>query len=197
MSSSGMVIHKRMSFFSSLVWGCTTIVITAVLCATGLGVYGIHVVDQNADWVRELTTNVIDDVPELAQSLPTVANAVLGAHVPSYLDQLDVDVELSESIWGKAHVTPVIRITNNGPETVTWMTMRLVVRDDEGRIIAERVAHTATPIAIERECPGPLMPGGVRSITAGSFDSRSGLSAELEVTDIRLWVEQPPSAEHS
>ena len=53
--------------------------------------------------------------------------------------------------------------------------------------LAERVRHVATPISLDRDFPGPLMPGNTRRLTVGTFASEENVTAEYEVTDIRLW----------
>ncbi len=82
----------------------------------------------------------------------------------------------------------VATITNGGQELVSWLSIRVVVTDDMGNILDADVQTIATPVAIDDNFPGPLLPGGTRPFTICTFKRTDHPSAQFEVTDLRVWA---------
>ncbi len=82
----------------------------------------------------------------------------------------------------------VATITNGGQELVSWLSIRVVVSDDVGNVIYEDVEMIATPVALDDDFPGPLVPGRTRHFTICTFKRSDHPSAQYEVTDLRVWA---------
>lgn len=87
---------------------------------------------------------------------------------------------------------PALTITNNGTEVISLLAVHVVAFDGEGRLRYEWTEVVATPIAIEDELRGLLMPGQTRHALVDHWhhltdDSVGELTAEVDVSEIRLW----------
>ena len=98
----GTIVNKRMSFFASLVWGISLIVIAALGSATSLGLYALHIANTQSDTLSEFVESVlgtvVDNVPEFLDNLPQfVGETVAMRRDPGYLSHLDIDVNIAKS----------------------------------------------------------------------------------------------------
>lgn len=187
--AEGVIVHKRMSFLSSLVWGVSSVLIVVLLCAAGIIFYAMTIFDSRVSGVVELLDGALEDLPDFAGSVPVLADALSNERRPEYLHDLDVSITFSKHPHYEDRMMPVVTVANKGKEQVVWMHMRVVVRDGAGNILDEQGQYIATPIPFdEHDAPGPLMPGEKRFLTAGSFQAVDDPVAEHEITDIRVWV---------
>lgn len=189
---SGTIINKRMSFFASLVWGISLILIAVIGSATSLGLYALNVADRKSDTLSEFVESVlgtvVDGVPEILDNLPQfVGETVAMRRDPGYLSHLDIEVNIVKSTRRGDRMEPVLTVRNSGDEMITWLTVRVVVRDKAGSTVHERSEWIATPVTFDNDCPGPLMPNSTRRISVGSFRGGKDVTVEVEVTDIRVW----------
>lgn len=185
-------VHKKRSFLSTLAWGFSVMLITVILCATMIGMYGMNIVDRKTDTLTGFVQEAVRSLPEMVDSLPPVVADVLDdRRMPGYAETIDVSVRLVP-VGRRDWVRPVIEVHNRGGEMVSLLSMRVVVFDEDGDPVGEMNEWGATPIAADDEWRGPLMPGAKRHILSRYLhlnDGRSsqGLRAEVEITDIRVW----------
>jgi hypothetical protein len=195
----GTIVNKRMSFFASIAWGLSLIVIAAIGSATSLGLYALNVADRKSDTLSEFVESVlgtvVDGVPEILAGVPEildnlpqfVGETVAMRRDPGYLDHLDIELSIAKSSRRGDRMEPVLIVHNTGEEMITWLTVRVVVRDKAGSTVHERSEWIATPVTFDNDCPGPLMPNSTRRISVGSFRGGKDVTAEVEITDIRVW----------
>ncbi len=174
--SDGMVVNKKMSFLASLVWGTCSVIIVTIACASGIVFYGLHIVE-----------SAIDELPSIVKKVPLLRDALSSERRIDYIDELDIKIEFTDHPYYEDHMRAVATITNEGKELVSWLSIRVVVTDDDGNILDEDTAMIATPVAID-DFPGPLVPGASRPFTICRFKRSDHLSAQYEVTDLRVWV---------
>ncbi|NOT00331.1 MAG: hypothetical protein HOP29_06855 [Phycisphaerales bacterium] len=190
---------RTRSFFSTLVIGVTCVITTAIVCASAATLYGMRIVERNADNLFAFAGTSLDRLPELAESLPpALADLLADRRTPEYVDQLDVAVSLAESPHGSGRLSPLIQVRNRGDQVVSLLSLRVVIVDEEGRPVAENNEWAATPLAADDDWRGPLLPGSTRSFTADGCRVRSGwhdgvLRAEAEITDVRTWNGTTPT----
>ncbi len=175
--SDGMVINKRMSFLASLVWGTCSVIIVTVACASGVVFYGLHIVEKS-----------IDDLPSIIKKVPMLRDALSSERRIDYIDDLDIKIDFTDHPCYTDRMQAVATITNGGQELVSWLSIRVVVNDDMGNILDADVQTIATPMALDDDFPGPLVPGGTRRSTICSFKRNDHPSAQFEVTDLRVWA---------
>lgn len=182
------VVRKRLSCFSVLILSLTAIIVTVVVSASGIVIYGLSVLDDKTDSLVDLVGEAAGALPELREALPpALADALDDERSPEYMDQLDVVVRASgEDRWGRRRCT--IQVKNNGDKVVSLLSMRVVGMDDDGDVVFERNTWAATPLQIEDDWRGPLLPHETRRFTVwyGREDAASKIAHEI--TDVRIWT---------
>jgi hypothetical protein len=184
------VIVKKPGFFTSLVSGFFSLLITCVICATGLGAYGIHVFDKKSGDLTALGGDLLQNLPTWPKwkaSLPPVlADAVNDRPATDYRANLDVTVRLKDGKdrWGRRKA--IIRVKNSGGETVSVLAMNFVLKDDDGAPVGDFVSYVATPIAIDDDWRGPILPGSVREFTRWVSENDKLSEIGYEITALRI-----------
>lgn len=191
------VVNKRMSFLSVTAAGVTFILVTAIICGTGLVVYAVRVIDRKTDNIAGLVKETVHALPEIRAALPpALADAIDDVRRPDYLPNLTIKTQLRRNSTGRHH-NAVIEIVNNGDEMVSLLSMRVIGLDKDGIPTVERCTWAATPLQIEDDWRGPLLPHETRKMVVRLWEPDSVASIEVEITDIRLWRGAPKTQEES
>ena len=192
-----VIVNKKGGFLSALAHGVFGFLTATVVCVSGLGFYGLWVVNSSAGQIigtgRDLSVLILETLPDWQKALPpALADAVNDRREPSYRDQLDVSVRFKP---GKDHPRAVVQIKNTGDETVSLLMARIVVLDEDGEPIHVFAEPVATPLAFDdHDWPGPILPGSTRTVSV-SLHSRSAdefSDATIEITELRIWNADPP-----
>lgn len=170
-----MVIHKRMSFLASLVWGVCSVVMVATICSAGVIFYALNVVE-----------NAINDLPTLVKSVPFLDEAVSSVRRVDYIEDLDIEMNFSKDLRYEDRMRVVATVINEGDEVVSLLVMRVVVSDEYGNLVDEDTRVLATPFGFDDDMPGPLLPGAKRRQTTGTFRYVDNPSIEYEISEIRV-----------
>jgi len=182
------VVRKRLSCVSVLILSLTAIIVTVVVSASGIAVYALTVVDQKTDTLVGLVGEAARALPELREALPpALADALDDERSPEYVHQLEVAVRAGGADrYGRQRC--LIEVENTGDKVVSLLSMRIVGLDDDGDVVYERNTWAATPIQIEDEWRGPLLPHETRRFSVWSC--REGAASEIthEITDVRVWA---------
>jgi hypothetical protein len=190
--------HKRRSFFSTLTIGICSVIVVATLCVTTVGLYGLTIVDRKTGGLLEFASETLRNIPEFAESLPPLfADVVNDTRNPEYAKNLAVSATLDAYKKGGELFRPTLRIQNLGEEMVSLLSLHVVVLDDTGSVRADFTEWGATPLALDRDWPGPMLPGATRSLAGGycrvSDDwNAEDLRVEVEITDVRTWNKDAP-----
>ena len=184
-----VVVHKRMSFLASLVWGLCSVIMVTVVCATGIVFYGLTVVDSSSQNALDFVEDLFDDLPAVVKAIPILDDALSNERRFDYVDDLDIKLDFTEHPNYEGRMKAVVTVTNNGEELVSWLAVRVVVKDGEGNILDEDQAFVATPLPfLDDEVPGPLSPGSTRQVTTSTFKEVANPSADYEITELRVWA---------
>jgi hypothetical protein len=187
-AASPTVIRKRLSFPSVLVLSIALIAMTVIVSASGIAIYGLRVVDQKADSIIGFAGSAISNLPEFRAALPAaLADALNDERRPGYLEDLRISVRLREDNRYDGRHRAVVEVENQGDEIVSLLSMRIIGLDDEGDPSVERNTWAATPLQIDHEWRGPLLPRETRRFSVGCLRGRGTVTAAYEVTDIRVW----------
>ncbi len=188
MDTGTPIIIKR-GFLSTLAYGISGVLITAIVCGTGVGLYGMNLLDRKSGDLTSLGKELVAAVPEILEALPpALSDAINDRRDPGYRSELEIDVAIDDdedSSWKRSVVT----VKNNGDEVVSLLAVRIVLLDEDGLPTSERGTYVATPLAID-DCDawsGPILPGETRRISAHMRSDASHVKAEIEVTEIRVW----------
>lgn len=170
-----MVVHKRMSFLASLVWGVCSVIMVATICSAGVIFYALNVVE-----------NAINDLPALVRSVPFLDEAVSSVRRVDYIEDLDIEMSFSKDLRHEDRMRVVATVVNEGEEVVSLLVMRVVVSDQYGNVVDEDTRVLATPFGFDDDMPGPLLPGAKRRATTGTFRYVENPSIEYEISEIRI-----------
>jgi hypothetical protein len=188
MSTMPAVIVRKGGFLAPLFYGLFGFLSAVVVCATLLGVYGLHIADTTTDSLFAIGGQVISGLPQWQQALPPMlAEALDDRRAPDYRGQIDVVVETVPARDKRGRALTLIEVTNNGPETVTVLALNVVLEDEDGVPVQESRSYAATPIVIdEDDWRGPLLPGSTRKFTQCCYHG-AGLRPAVEVAELRVW----------
>ena len=96
----------------------------------------------------------------------------------------------------------MLTITNNGPEVVSLLAVRLAALNENEIPLREWTEIVATPIATCNDWRGPLFPGKKRHVRLSSWRTTrakdvSRITGAVEISELRLWqpTEEPTTAE--
>ncbi len=191
------VVNKRMSFLSVTAASLALVLVTAIICGTGLVVYAVRVIDRKTDNLAGLVSETVHALPEIRAALPpALADALDDVRRPDYLSNLTVKTHLHRNGTGRHH-NAVIEIVNNGDETVSLLSLRVIGLDKDRVPTMERCTWAATPLQIEDDWRGPLLPRETRKMVVRLWDADSVATIDVEITDIRLWRGAPKAQENS
>jgi len=175
MNSVPAVIVRKGGFLSALFHGLFGFLIVVVVCASGLGIYALHVVDSKVGDVFAITGEWVSSLPEWQQNLPPMlAETMDSRRAIDYRDRIDVSVRTATSPRQSNREVAVIEVTNNGSETVTVLALNVVL---ETRMASQFRNSAPMP---RRRWRSTRMTGAGRCCRArrgSSFDPAAGASA--------------------
>jgi hypothetical protein len=182
------IIQKRMSFFSVLALSVTAFLITVVVSAAGIGIYSLRIVDRKADGLVGLVGEVAKNLPDLRDALPpALIDAMDDERRPDYLKQMAIQVRLVEDEDRPSRRRIIVEVENKGDEVVSMMTLRLIGMDKNGDPVTEHRTWVASPLQLDGDWRGPLLPHETRRFSIRCYDGDRLASMSHETTDIRLW----------
>lgn len=188
MDTGTPIIIKR-GFLSTLAYGISGVLITTIVCGSGLALYGMNLIDRKSGDLTSLGTELVAALPGIIEALPPwLSDAVDDRRDPSYRSQLEIEVAIAgdeDSSWRR----PVLTVKNNGEEIVSVLAVRIVLLDADGLPTSERGTYVATPLAIDNcnTWNGPILPGETRIISTTMSADAWDVKVEIEVTEIRVW----------
>lgn len=183
----------RMSPWTAFFIGFFGFAGVTVLAVTAIALRGISMADSRIATTLAFAHETIDGLPDLLERLPeSVGDLLNDSRRPDYAGKLNVSATLV-SDGDKGRVRPVITIRNDGDEVVSLLAVRVAALDEDNRPRGEWTEVAATPLAIDDEWRGPLMPGATRHVVGSSTWRWAGsrevenLTAAVEVADVRIW----------
>jgi hypothetical protein len=193
MSGPSHITIRRHSFLSSLACGLSAIVITIILSLTTVLLYGVHLASDKSERIITLAQSAVHGLPEFEQSLPpALADMLNDRRQPDYAGQLAITAKVTTQPGSHGRARTAIEIVNNGDQVVSLLSLRVVLLDENDDVVCEFQEWAATPVAIENDWRGPLMPGSTRRFVCrrscpyavGPLDV---LKPEIEITELRVW----------
>lgn len=186
------VVVNKGGFLSAAVKGIFGTIMVVVVCATALGLYGIRVIDTQAGAL----TRLLATLPEWQRAVPpAIADALNDRRAPEYRSELEIKsrVEITDKDRGGGVL--LIDVKNNGKDIVSLMSVRAVVEVASDVRRLELPITVATPIQIECEWRGPLLPGEQRQIAERLCGVVGDPKVSVELNELRVWNGPMPKAE--
>ncbi|HKQ46872.1 MAG TPA: hypothetical protein VJZ71_02245 [Phycisphaerae bacterium] len=182
------VVRKPVSFLSIAALGISSVLITAIVSVVGLAAYSVHVFDKKTSDLPTLIQETVEILPELRASLPpALADTLDDVRRPEYRDSLKITVKQTAKAdrWGGRKVGVVVE--NQGDEMISLLSMRVVGTDEEGTPVTEKNICAATPLQIDNDWRGPLMPRETRRLVVYCHDAEEAAEFTSEITEVRVW----------
>lgn len=186
---SAPVVRRRFGFLSVSVLSLSAVLMTTIVCASGLALFSLSVIDSKADTVTGLIGETLRQLPELRASLPPVlADAMDDVRSPEYLSNVDIAVRTGTSQDRHGFNKAIVEVANKGDRVISLLSMRIVGIDDAGDPVTECNTWAATPIQTEdRDWRGPLLPNETRKFIVRYYGDSRSVAFEHEVTELRVW----------
>lgn len=190
------VIYQKHTVLSAIAIGLSALVIAFIVSCTVVIIYGMHLVSQKTDRFISAAEGAVRRLPDLRKSLPPILIDNLDDHRrPDYCKQIETYTETKPLEGHEGMLQTTVKVINSGRETVSLLSLRVVILDSRGQILAESNEWAATPVTAEPEWRGPLQPRYMRYV---GFTHRQNLPAslvkslraEVEITDLRICPEQ-------
>jgi hypothetical protein len=137
----------------------------------------------------------LTDLPAFIDSLPdSIGELLHSRRAPEYMAQIDVSVDFVADSRSDT-VRPVLTIVNQGDEVVSLLAIRVAALKDK---IPTRdwTQVVATPLAIDHDWPGPLMPGSTRHVVLSNcyrnitVEDIKDITGSWEIADVHIWSPQ-------
>ncbi len=181
----------RMSPLTALFLGIFFVGAVTIGSAATVVLYGMRIVDTKASALIRFAGNTVEGLPELVQSLPPAIGDLLhDRRAPEYAGKINVEVKLSAD-ESSGVVRPVLTVRNAGDEVVSLLAVRVAALDANGVPVNDWTEVVATPLAIDDDWRGPLMPGATRYVVLSGSRSLAGkagtVTAVAEIGDVRIW----------
>ncbi|HPF38139.1 MAG TPA: hypothetical protein P5081_09275 [Phycisphaerae bacterium] len=181
------IVRKRLGFLSILAISVAGVVMTIIVCVSALAFRGLAIVDRKADTLTGLATDLVKALPEYREALPpALADAIDDERRPEYLEDLAISARIVEAD-SNGRTRGIVEVTNKGDEIVSLLSLRVVGLDKGEEPVWEHSTWAATPIQIDHDWRGPLMPGSTRRIPIQMRRSERAATMSCEVTDVRVW----------
>jgi hypothetical protein len=194
MSDYPRITYKRHTFLSALVMGLCALLITIILSGTAIVLYSMHFIgDKSEKIVTSFIEDAVQGLPVLQKSLPPVLGDLLNdRRLPDYCDQLEIRARTTVQDEQRGRMRTEIKVTNNGNEVVSLLSLRVIILDSHEDILDESNEWAATPIAADDDWRGPIMPNSIRRFAVSHYRRSDGLyledlKTEVEITDVRVW----------
>lgn len=188
---------KRVSAFGALILGVSAIAITLILSGSAIAIYAMTIVDRKADNLVDAAHMVLQELPAIRAALPpALSDALNDERRPNYAAHMKIDVALpAESEYGRRNC-PVVSVENCGDQVVTMLALRVVALDQRRNPVHEWTEYLATPLTIEDEWRGPLLPSSTRRAVLSRSFPKDTHALEYEITELRVWNQTHASEAH-
>lgn len=186
--SGATIVRKPLSFLAVAAFSVGAVLMTAIVSGVGLAAYGLHVVDKKSDGIVGLIEQTARSLPEIRAALPpALADTLDDVRRPDYRDSLQVTVKetANSDRWGGRKIGVVVE--NRGDRMISLLSMRIVGTDDDGTPVTERSIWAASPIQIDNDWRGPLMPHESRRLVVYCRDAEHATKFSSEITEVRVW----------
>lgn len=183
----------RMSPMTALFLGLFGVAAVGITSGTAVLIYSLKIVDQKANKLLGFAENTIQSLPDLMSSLPPAINEILSdRRAPDYVGAIESSVRFVLTENGEG-VRPVITVTNKGEEVVSMLGVRVAAMDASGVPIRDWTEVVATPLPIDDDWRGVLLPGATRHVVLHSSRSLDpakigSYRGEIEFSELRVWV---------
>ena len=187
-----MNTQTRMSPLTALFLGIFGVGGVGIVAGAAIVLYTLRIVDSKAGALIGFAEHTVEALPDLIDALPPAIGDVLSdRRAPDYAANLEVSVRFVANEQSEG-IRPVVSVSNKGKEVVSMLAVRVAALDASKVPVREWTEVVATPIAVDDDWRGPLMPGATRHVVLSTWrsfpaDKAESLSAAPEISELRIW----------
>jgi hypothetical protein len=187
------VVVRRGGFFPALAYGFFATLITLLIIAGGVALYAVNVVDRKSSHLLEFGQGAVMALPDYIEALPpAIADLLNDRRAPGYRDHVEVQARVVAGDALHKRQRLLVDVTNKGDQMITLLAVRVVLANADDVPVRALSTYAATPVMIEDEWRGPLMPQATRRCALVVYhDSDAVLTPQVEITDLRVWKDSP------
>jgi len=190
------IVYRNHTFVSTAAAALSMVAVVLIASCTAAALYGMRLAVEDADKFRSFAQEALRWVPPLKTVLPpSLIDVPANYRQPDYCSHIEIAAESKLTADSQTNARTVVRVANNGTETVSLLLLRIVILNSRREVLAESTEWGATPVAAQPQWRGPLLPGCQRYITVPpvpvlSASSLGRLRTEVEIADVRILPSQ-------
>ena len=193
---------RRMSVFTATALGISAIVITCVVSASSIAVYGMYVIDRKTDTLLGAVETLVDELPALRAALPpALADAINDERRPDYRDQLQIEVDVQRDTGHSRRATTSISVVNQGDRVISTLALRLVLLDQQGKPVYDAtvtVQSSTVSYGMSEELQRRLQTAGFTMETYTDHDGKWRMDGLIPGIEYQVSVRpRDPNAGHA
>ncbi|MCA9244951.1 MAG: hypothetical protein KDA32_13415 [Phycisphaerales bacterium] len=194
MNPGPSVVVRKGGFFSALVTGFFGFLITVVLAVTILGVAAMWVFDSRVTQLFGFAETAVRGLAGWRETFPpALVDALDDRPANDYWSNVDVGFEF---VQDERRPRMAVTIQNHGAETISLLTLQVLLRDEAGVPVHDFMLPVATPLPLDDDLPGPILPGSTRTLVVPVYRA-AALRAEAEPSMLRVQKRQAPAVAES
>lgn len=187
----------RMSPLTAFFLGLFGVGGVGIACLTAVVLSGMRIIDDKAASILSIAEGTIGDLPRLVESIQPIMQTVLNdRRAPEYAAHVEVTADFTPARSGG--FVPSLTIKNTGDKVISLLAIRVAALDERKVAVREWTEVVATPLALEDEWRGPIMPGATRHVVlsgrmGGDDKFPTNLVGTVEISDVRIWSPEAPA----
>lgn len=153
----------RMSPWTAFFIGLFMLGGMVVASGTLLTMRGMSIFEHNVARVVDFAQVAIEDLPQTIKDVSPLISEFVGERNLDYAKNVAVTVKLAQRPGSKT-LRPALQVENKGNQPINLMTIRVAALTAQNLPVAEWTEVVATPLGIENEWRGPLVPNQTRYV---------------------------------
>lgn len=190
---------SRMSPLTAFFIGLFTCGAVAIASGAVIVLYGLRVAETQASRILGIAGHTLENLPSVIEALPPAFSELLNdRRAPEYAANIEVSAVFRRDAKTQ-RLHPVLTVKNNGDKVISLLTVRVVALDSDGVALRDWTQVVATPIGVDHDWPGPLLPNMPRHMvvnggcghyfaTVEGMGDTVDLKAVVEIADVRVWL---------
>lgn len=99
----------------------------------------------------------------------------------------DIGGQVVRQMRGHEGARAVLKVTNSGPDTITLMSLAVVIETADGVPVQDVRTYAATPLSFNvGDWRGPILPGSTRTFTCRLWNIPKDAAGRIEISDLRI-----------
>jgi hypothetical protein len=186
------IVYQKHTVPSAVAMGVCAVGVAFIVSCTAVVIYEMHLFSEKSNHPASFAEDAIRRLPSLRKALPpALADGLDDRRRPDYCKHIEIFAETKPSEDDPKLLHTTVKVINDGSETVSLLSLRVVLLNAAGEILAASNEWAATPVTAEPEWRGPLLPRYLRYVgfttsPALPASSLGNLRTRVEITGLRI-----------